>query len=125
MSVNITLLLVTKEQMANQYEADKLLAGEAIDFSDVVHEKYPTFWMSPRDWFFEDYLKPRLTWGNAAIFTKQALLDMLPPARAYLEDPENEFEDSTIGYIRADYLDLEIKLLALDESAHTIIGYKC
>lgn len=125
MSVNLTFHLLTKDQMAKHYESEVLLAGGKGDFCDVVHENYQGLWISPRDWFFEDFLEPKLRWGEAAIFTKQALLDMLPKARDYLNDPEEEFDKETVAAIRADYLELEIELLKLDESVHTIIGYKC
>lgn len=125
MSVNIHLVLLTKEQLDQRDDKEALLAGEKIDFSDIVHEGYKTFWISPRDWFFEDFLERKLTWDTGAIYQKQDLLNMLPKAREYLNDPENEFDASTIAAIRADYLELEISLLNFNEDTHVLLGSKC
>lgn len=125
MSVSIHLVVLTKEQLEQRSDCKELLAGEVIDFSDIVHDGYKTFWMSPRDWFFEDFLERKLTWGTGAIYQKQDLMNMLPQAREYLNDPENEFEEDVIASIRADYLELEIKLLNFNENTHVLLGTKC
>lgn len=125
MGVNIHLVLLTKEELDQRDDKAKLLNGEKIDFVDVVHDDYKSFWISPRDWFFESFLERKLTWGTSAIYKKQDLLNMLPQAREYLNDPEEEFDQETIAAIRADYLELEIKLCEFNEDTHVLIGSKC
>lgn len=125
MSVNFSMHLLTKEQLKANYDHDVLVAGGAGDFTNVVHDNYPNIWISPRDWFFDKFLERSLRWGESGIFTREGLLAMLPKARAWVKDPENEIEDDTISYVLASYLELEIELCKFNPDTHVIIGTKC
>jgi len=123
MATSLHIALLTKEQFANQYEREKLEAGESTDFSNVVHEGYETFWIGPRLWFHEEFMAKPFTWGMSRIITKEELLKMLAPAREYVNDPEEGFEADVIASVLSDYKDLEDKLNALNEETHILIGH--
>lgn len=123
MATSLHIALLTKEQFANQYQREKLEDGGSTDFSNVVHEGYENFWIGPRLWFHEEFMAKPFVWGMSRIITKDELLKMLPPAREYLNNPEESFEADVIASVLSDYQELEDKLNVLNEETHVLIGH--
>lgn len=124
MAANVYFSAPTKEQLAAHYKAADFAAGVPVDFVDVVHEDYPRFWISPRAWMINDFLVPKAPYQHAVIYTKQALLDMLPQAIEYVKDPDNDIDEESLVSILKDFDRLKEKLDAFDETTHTIIGHE-
>ena len=123
MASNLSLLILTKEQLGVQYEHEKLEAGNTTDYCNLVHEGYPWFWMGPRIWFHEQFMSKVFSIGDARIVPKGELLKMLPLARNYVKNPEEEFEPDVIESVLNDYNMLEMALSTFNEDTHVLVGY--
>jgi len=125
MSVEHYIRIATKEQFAKQHDREKLLNGEVTDFANIVHADYKVDWISPRSWFFEDFLELKLNWGEGRLIPKQAWLEALPKAREWVKDPANEIDEEDVAYVLEKYNELERLLGDFNEETHVLITTKC